>query len=214
MIPWDQESGVRSQGSAELFNRDAKVATTDRPRKKPVLWPLVPLVAVLASALAYGHFRMAGDYMRPGPTVALIQGNYDPKLENEPESDVRKIVFQHYYVLSQKALVKTPHIDLLVWPETMYPYGLIETSPDFHPPQTWESTPAEITATAPAKYLVDLQHAFQSTVEETHGAPLPPPLLLGEDAIYFSNDREQHFNSAPFVDSLGQPLAPTTKCIR
>ncbi len=45
---------------------------------------------------------------------------------------------------------------------------------------------------------------------------LPPPLLLGIDAVHFSNEGYQHFtendfNSALFVDSQGKPLSQYSK---
>jgi apolipoprotein N-acyltransferase len=172
------------------------------------LWPVLPLVLVLGAAVGYGHWRMAGEYTRPGPTVALVQGSIDAELK----TDEKKLnaVLEEYLRLSKQALQEQPNLDLLVWPETMYRYPLFTFAEGFQPPADWQQTPAELVGTS-RKNLHDLQEYFRGIVEEKSGAPLPPPLLLGIDAIYFSNEgsehyREQYFNSALFVDSQGKPL--------
>ncbi|HTQ40470.1 MAG TPA: apolipoprotein N-acyltransferase [Pirellulales bacterium] len=173
------------------------------------LWPIAPLVIALAGAVVYGQWRKAGNHTRPGPTVALIQGSIDV----EVKSDENKLnaVLDEYLRLSKQALIEQPNLDLLVWPETMYRYSLFTFSPNFQPPADWRQTPAELASTS-EKNLRDLQDFFRGIVADKFNAPLPPPLLLGIDAVDFSNSggdhyREDYYNSALFVDSQGKPLA-------
>jgi apolipoprotein N-acyltransferase len=177
------------------------------------VWPVLPLAVVLAAAVGYGHWRMAGDHTRPGPTVALIQGSIDAELKADEKQ--QNAVLDEYLQLSKRALTEQPNLDLLVWPETMYRYPLFTFADGFKPPADWQSKPDELSHTS-LKNLHDLQDYFRSAVEEKYGAPLPPPLLLGIDAVYFSNEGAQHyaendFNSALFVDAQGKPLSQYDK---
>ncbi len=206
MIPWQnlpsplvgEGHGVRSV--AESRSRASGVGN----QGKVAIWPAIPAAVVMAGALGYGHWRMSGDYARPGPTIALIQGSIDVEIKTDDSQ--QQAVFEEYLRLSKRALDEQPHIDLLVWPETMYRYGLFSFEPDFKPPADWQHSPTEL-ARVSLENLRNLQNVFRSEVEDKHGAPLPPPLLLGIDAAHYANDGRQYFNSALFVDSQGQPLA-------
>jgi apolipoprotein N-acyltransferase len=87
---------------------------------------------VMLAALAYGSWRIAGE---PPPTgtpldVLLVQGSIDTELKHEPgaEADVAK----HYDDLTIAGLAVTPADppDLVVWPETMWRWSLLEIDPD------------------------------------------------------------------------------------
>jgi apolipoprotein N-acyltransferase len=87
---------------------------------------------VMATALAYGSWRIAGE---PRPTgkpldVLLVQGSIDTELKHEPgaEADVAR----HYDDLTIGGLAATPGEppDLIVWPETMWRWSLLEIDPD------------------------------------------------------------------------------------
>ncbi len=93
------------------------------------VWPVVPLAAVLGAAVGYGHWRMAGDHTRPGPTVALIQGSIDAELKTDEKQ--QNAVLDEYLQLSKRALTEQPNLDLLVWPETMYRYPLFTFADGF-----------------------------------------------------------------------------------
>jgi apolipoprotein N-acyltransferase len=177
--------------------------------QKLALWPVVPLAAVLAGMVGYGHWRMASESLRPGPTVALIQGSIDVEIKTDDKK--LNAVLDEYLKLSKRALEEQPNIDLVVWPETMYRYPLFVFAEGFQPPENWQNKPDELRHTS-LKNLRDTQEYFRSIVEEKYSAPLPPALLLGIDAIVFSNAGGEHyhediFNSALFIDSQGEPMA-------
>jgi apolipoprotein N-acyltransferase len=181
--------------------------------ERMALWPVLPMAAVLGGIVGYGHWRMAGENTRPGPSVALVQGSIDAEIKTDEKQ--LNAVLNEYLQLSKRALEEQPKLDLLVWPETMYRYPLFTFAGEFKPPVDWVSTPEELSHTS-LKNLRDLQEYFRSIVEEKFSAPLPPPLLLGIDAVHFSNEGESHykedyFNSALFVDSQGKPLAQYDK---
>jgi apolipoprotein N-acyltransferase len=170
--------------------------------ERGAVWALPLCAIVLGSAVAYGHWRMSGDYMRSGPTVALIQGSIDAELKADQAH--LEAITDEYVKLSIKAIQSAPQLDLLVWPETMYRFTIREFDESFKPPDFWQSTPEELKKVS-RKNLSDLQKIFGDAAKQNGG--LPPPLLLGTDAQHFSNEKEDRFNSAQFVDSRGNPLA-------
>jgi apolipoprotein N-acyltransferase len=172
-------------------------------------WPVLPLVAAISAMFWYGQFRMDGNYTRPGPTVALIQGSIDVEVKTD-EKHLNE-VFEEYFNLSRQALVQQPNLDLLVWPETMFRFPLFYFADDFHPPNDRAVELQKMFHTS-RKNLQDLQDLFRRIVDEKYQSPLPPPLLLGLDAIYLAGGGnrevdEQHFNSAVFVNSQGEALS-------
>ena len=90
-------------------------------------WPLAPALAVLAAALVYGHVRI----FRPTRRAARRPDRPDPRLDRHAH-EVRprhaEEIFEHYLRWSQAAVreaaKKHEKIDLIVWPETMFPWPL------------------------------------------------------------------------------------------
>lgn len=81
------------------------------------------LGSLILAALLYGGFRLNQETFRPGPRVALLQGNLDQRIRNDlssptPSEDNMIAVGRHYDQLCLIALQSQP--DLIVWPETSY----------------------------------------------------------------------------------------------
>jgi apolipoprotein N-acyltransferase len=81
---------------------------------------LAVFVAVSAT-VAYGFWQLRDDSFRPGPRVALIQGNLDQRIRNDRKAGPE--ISNHYQALSQLASSEQYHADMIVWPETSFPYG-------------------------------------------------------------------------------------------
>lgn len=205
MIPWPI-GGKREGGEKIGYDRIT-------------LWPTAPLAIVLSVAIGYGYWRMSGQTMRPGPTVALIQGSIEMNFDTGGASADE--VYAEYRRTSEAALAERPNLSLLVWPETMYRYPLVTFGDGAKPPDEWLShwsssaenllTP-ELLVQKTHEILRSLQSEFQNVVNNRFNATLPPPLLLGLEAIDGTNEGAEHFvehiyNSAQFVDAQGQPLA-------
>jgi apolipoprotein N-acyltransferase len=88
-------------------------------------------VAVLAGAVAYGGWRLLEAPPPRGEPldVLLVQGSIDTELKHDPAA--AGDVVRHYDELTQAALAATPGRvpDLVVWPETMWRFGLLEIDP-------------------------------------------------------------------------------------
>jgi apolipoprotein N-acyltransferase len=90
---------------------------------------LVQSLAVLAALIGtavYGFWRLGQDRQTPGPRIALMQGNLDQRLRNATVSseDAVKHVQKHFSELCDLAASYRP--DLIVWPETSWPYEWLE----------------------------------------------------------------------------------------
>jgi apolipoprotein N-acyltransferase len=87
------------------------------------------VVVLLVATLGYGAFRMATSRFRPGPRIALLQSNILPRHQSEkdskkiPEIDYPAKILETYERLIGLALRSDETPDLIVWPETSYPYA-------------------------------------------------------------------------------------------
>lgn len=78
--------------------------------------------AALMGTAVYGVWRLGQDSQTPGPRVALIQGNLDQRLKNASaySGEASQRMGTHFRDLADLATVYRP--DLIVWPETSWPY--------------------------------------------------------------------------------------------
>ena len=130
--------GVVMAVAAGLAESVAAVASRERVRAA-VLSGLAAAV-VLVAAIGYGHWRIQGEPRPEGPVldVLLVQGSIDTELKHDP--DAASDVAQHYDELTMAALDlrEGPAVgeagpsrpDLIVWPETMWRWGLLDIDPD------------------------------------------------------------------------------------
>jgi apolipoprotein N-acyltransferase len=86
---------------------------------------LLVLVALLGTTL-YGFWRLGQDRLNPGPRIALLQGNLDQRLRNDSavSENAAKSMERHFSDLADLAAVYRP--DLIIWPETSWPYDWLE----------------------------------------------------------------------------------------
>jgi apolipoprotein N-acyltransferase len=115
-------------------------AVMHRERVRAAWLSSLAAAVVLAAALGYGRWRLEGE---PGPSgrtldVLLVQGSIDTELKHDPAA--AGDVARHYDELTMAALgsregaasgsagASSP--ELIVWPETMWRWGLLEIDPD------------------------------------------------------------------------------------
>src|SRR5262249_1878609 len=111
------------------------------------LWAMTILVGV---TLCYGAYRVSTAAFRPGPRVALLQSNLlqGHKFERNPFH-----VRTEFLELIRRAMGHNARPDLIVWPETSYPFApFIQAAPDLDPAtlksQVAEATEGRMTAEA------------------------------------------------------------------
>jgi apolipoprotein N-acyltransferase len=89
------------------------------PRQSTRLWIVT---IMLGGSLVYGAVRLSTAQFREGPRLALLQTNFEQryKMGGDPLEILERI--SH---LVQRAAAAQPPPDLIVWPETAYPYPFI-----------------------------------------------------------------------------------------
>lgn len=167
------------------------------------VWPLGPAMAVLAAVLLYGHIRIAANAdSPPGPRIALIQGSIDVQMQYD--LSLREKVFAEYYNLSCQAVEENSNLDLIVWPEAMFVYPLVDSEADARRPMNFEGTDAD--------FRDQLRLAKEnSTLMARMARSLGVPMLLGVDVYHFGPESDQIFNSAVYVGRDGRLLGRYAK---
>jgi apolipoprotein N-acyltransferase len=80
-------------------------------------------LAIVAGAAGYGYARRHGVEFQPGPRVALVQGNVTSSVKHDPRD--WPLIHRTHQQLTGIAVKQQP--DLIVWPETMFRYPLLES---------------------------------------------------------------------------------------
>jgi len=165
---------------------------------RPVAWwPVLPAVVVMTAALGYGYARISNVDARPDARVALIQGCIDAKLKGD--KDMYEEIFLEYHGLSMKALKNAEdaneRIDLIVWPESMLPYSLVDLGPKARKPDHFDCSDKE---------FADLPRTSRQFIAENTAMDFRTPTLLGLNAQYIRSDGMDIFNSAVLVMREGQ----------
>lgn len=97
--------------------------------------PLLVAIAAVGGSWFYGRHQQTR-YAAAGPhdtvRVALIQGSIDTTFEWEPGRTERTL--RQYQDLTDQAIQQFGMVDLIIWPETIYPYPLLSADPDTPPP--------------------------------------------------------------------------------
>ncbi|MEN6452258.1 MAG: apolipoprotein N-acyltransferase [Thermoguttaceae bacterium] len=153
---------------------------------------------VLAAAFGYGHLRMAGNMTDPGPRIALIQGAIDVKMQYD--KDMRPKMFEQYVGLSRRAVDEHRDIDLLVWPESMFPEPLVTFDGNPLRPANFEGSDSAF-----RQWLHDNERRGPSLMGE-RARDLGVPLLLGSDTWHFGAAGSNLYNSAVAVARDGRLL--------
>jgi apolipoprotein N-acyltransferase len=149
-------------------------------------------VALLMATLAYGVWCLGHDEFERGPRLALLQANVDQRLRIQADlsSSARDRVHKIYGELSQSASSLQPRPDLIVWPETSYPYP-------------WETvTPRFRLYPQHAKELADYQDLIRKA-----GRSARTNVLLGINSQVGDFDNHttkvRRYNSALLLDAQG-----------
>jgi apolipoprotein N-acyltransferase len=92
--------------------------TSLTPRHLVRLWSITILIG---ATMGYGWFRLETARFRDGPRVALLQSNHEQGRKFRDPDATRAGFLQ----LIERATAREPRPDLVVWPETSYPFGFI-----------------------------------------------------------------------------------------
>lgn len=158
------------------------------PRQLARVWLMTILVG---TTFCYGAFRVSTARFHPGPRVALLQSNLEQshKFHRDPIK-----VRAGFVDLIRKALTHGPKPDLIVWPETSYPFGFIMTAPGLERSALKEQVASITNAMTPDEWI-DKQ---RSVVEDLRlmTAEFGVPMLVGTAVYNHQPDRLRRYNTA------------------
>jgi apolipoprotein N-acyltransferase len=158
------------------------------------IWPLATIVAAVAIPLLYGSPHVNSKYGFAGPTVALIQGTFDTTFDYDPDEDRR--VMAEYVRLTSNAVDEFhkrtgSSFDLVVWPESMFRSPLLSFSDSFREPEGAEWSKEQM--------LERSHNELRELAKFTNSC-----VLVGLGREHLTNDRNQRWNSAAFVNRDGE----------
>jgi apolipoprotein N-acyltransferase len=186
------------------------VVAATRPHK---LWPLLPAGAVLAASLVYGWYRLGepteSDPDRPPVRVALIQGSIDTVFEDNPNRPSQ--ILEQYSDLTLEARRRYGELDLVVWPETMFPVDEILVDDRARNPQldpSWDpSTAWGMVADNAELFRRVIRNGVRRINEpltEDHSDSRPTYWMLGTTTWLLGDHPPRRYNTAMLVDPQAQ----------
>jgi apolipoprotein N-acyltransferase len=144
-------------------------------------------LALFGAVLGYGYWRRNDVEFQPGPLVALIQGNIPSEVKHN-QNDSGKIQRQHESLTGQ-AVRQQP--DLIVWPETMFRWPLLETPLDVSDEELETAHPQ-----LPLKRLREMPvRSKLAQMSQMAGAAM----IIGLETLQVDRDRIRTYNSAAFI---------------
>ncbi len=147
------------------------------------------LLVIFVSALAYGYVRRAAARFGAGPRVALIQGNFTSSLKHDPSA--RNEIYNTHHALTGLAVKHQPEV--VIWPETMFRWGLRSTAPGMTDEQLAALHPD---LNAEEWHTTDnVSRDLLTSMSEQAGAAL----VIGVDSIDAAPGSLKPYNSAVFV---------------
>ncbi len=135
---------------------------------------LCVMTTIWGSTLCYGVYRISTAAFRNGPKLALLQSNIEQshKMKGDPNAIARE--FQQ---LLATAMSRADRPELIVWPETSYPFGFISIDPGVEK-ATLERQVRSISPTLSSGDWIDKQQAIADNLHSWTDE-LGVPMLVG-----------------------------------
>lgn len=167
------------------------------------LWIVTLLIG---GNLVYGAYRLSTAHFRMGPRLALLQTNFEQryKMGGDPLTILERI--EHLIV---RATAAQPRPDLIVWPETAYPFGYIVTDPAT-PPAELARQVGLISNQVSATDWIDKQQKIAEHLHDlTNRAGIP--MLVGTILYDHRPDRFSKYNAAILFEPLVRSIQSYNK---
>ena len=143
--------------------------------------------SVFVSTLGYGYVRRAQADFKPGPRIALIQGNFVASLREEPAS-AYDIYMTH---LRLNSLVVREQAQIIVWPEGMFPYPMMTPASEMNDEELRKLVPT----IKPQAWRDPTVRSALVEESQRSGAAL----IFGMNAVEATPNNVAQHNSAVFV---------------
>ena len=142
---------------------------------------------VFAFTLGYGYVRRAQADFKPGPRIALIQGNFVASLRHEPPSN--DDVYLTHLRLNSRAVREQAQI--IIWPEGMFPWPMMLPASDLTNDDLRELVPG----VKPEMWRDDTVRSVLLEESQRSGAAL----IFGINSVEAKKNNIAQHNSAVFV---------------
>ena len=166
-------------------------------------WVRLGLVAASAlGTLGYGAYRVKSAAFRAGPRVAMLQTNevqeYGPAGRKSSN-----LLHQILLTLVENAVTARLKPDLIVWPETAYPFGLVTIDPDLTSKQLDEQAKLyyEEAIGDDLKLKRDRSNAEFRRLMERYKVPM----MIGLTTYQFATSGYSRFNSSVLFRPGAEP---------
>ena len=170
---------------------------------------LLPMAMVLLLVLAYGWYRLAqppsSEVSGTRPLrIALIQGSIDTTFDYNP--DRPREIYEQYQTLTAQAIDRFGPVDLVMWPEAMFPVREVQLELGVNSPV--DSRLEHV--------LIEEQHGFRQLVEVTarwlnqpadaSARPSATMWVFGTTTWSIGDDHSQRYNAALLAGPQGEIL--------
>jgi apolipoprotein N-acyltransferase len=165
------------------------------PRGPRLTRPMARRAGVLAVALVatitYGLARLATARFTPGPRVALLQSNLMQRYRSAITAEQIEKIYLH---LVERAAKAEPRPELIVWPETSYPYGFVAVDKDL----AADELARQVQAYDPGSTVAEWLHKRDAVSNQLHGwtDALGIPMVVGSLTYDFRSGGLNRYNSA------------------
>ncbi|MFM8476708.1 MAG: apolipoprotein N-acyltransferase [Planctomycetaceae bacterium] len=168
-------------------------------RSVPGTKPWLAFGLVFAGCWIYGLIRQQpADSFPPGPVVALIQGHFPPELKHDEELNFTR--YRVHNSLMQRSISLQP--DLMVWPETMFPFTEYSATPGLTDPEILALLPLEAVRNSGTDSSALVDRFRNLEVQQSlagHSKATGSALMIGLEAMVARRDRLSLYNSAAFI---------------
>ncbi len=162
---------------------------------RPQVTRLAILGSLLAATLGYGTFRVTSARFREGPRLALIQSSL---LQSRKTAAKASEILAVYARLIERAAGDPRRPDLIVWPETSYPFRFVAIDPKIDP-ATFDRQAREVAPDSkPSDWLEGRRKVTAHLHEMTDR--LRVPMLVGALTYDFQRDGFSKYNSAILIE--------------
>jgi apolipoprotein N-acyltransferase len=158
---------------------------------RPQVVRAVVVFGLIVSTLTYGAFRLGTARFRRGPRIALLQSNLIQRYKMSADAEEIRSVYRR---LVAGALSESDRPDLVVWPETSYPYGFVVLDPLLDP-SVFARLIRQITPESKVEDWLLKRDRISSDLHDWTNR-IGVPMLVGSLTYRFRREALAKFNSA------------------
>jgi apolipoprotein N-acyltransferase len=161
---------------------------------------------LMGGSLVYGAWRLSTAQFRTGPRLALLQTSFEQqyKMGGDP-----LVILERIEHLIGRAVTSQPRPDLIVWPETAYPYGYIAIDPATPSPELARQVGLISNQITVADWTYKKERIAEHLHDLTDRAGIP--MLVG--ALYYDHrpDRFSKYNAAILFEPMVRTICVYNK---